>query len=370
VKKKVDREKISMAVGNLTRTDRFVNTLLLVAMLVLGLSGIIMLYGTWQPWIFDLHRMTGFSLVALIPWKGITIYRSLRRGMQKTFDRSLVLFVSLVFAHFMVIIIVLSLMWMLRLGPYRSLFYELIAWHWILGLAILPVLAFHVWRRWPSPQKQDFATRRDALRLIGVAGVGVLAGGLATVLARAQATEERPRRFTGSRGFGLFAGNDFPVTGESTVRLDADRWQLAVTGAVNAPLTFTYQDILARATQTTTETIDCTNGWYSVQDWQGLPLIDLLQEADMVTGVAGVRLVSITGYNHSYPLAEAHQILLATHVTGEILAPRHGFPVRAVVPGRRGWFWVKWLVQVEVLDSYWDVIKGILWSPRQVLRQM
>ena len=358
-----------MATGALTRTDRFVNTLLFLLMLILGLSGIVMLYGTWQPWIFDLHRFVGFSLVALLPWKGVTIYRSLRRGMDKTLDRTLVLIISIVFAHFIVLIILLAIMWMFRIGPYSSLVQTLIAWHWILGLLIFPGLALHVWRRWPDPRKKDFATRRAFLNLGAAAAAGLVIGGLATLLARTQATEESPRRFTGSRGFGHFTGNDFPTTGEQTIRLDPAHWHLSIVGAVDSPLTLSYDDLLARNTLTTTTTIDCTNGWYSVQDWTGILLMDLLEEARPKEKLTGVRLSSITGYNHTYPLEEVRKILLATHVGDEVLAPRHGFPLRAVVPDRRGWFWVKWLGQVHVLDTYRDLTTGILSSPLQTLRQ-
>ena len=358
-----------MATGELTRTDRFVNTLLLVVLLVLGLSGVIMLYGTWQQWIFDLHRITGFSLIALLPWKVITIYRSLDRGMDKTLDRTVILIISIIFAHFILLIIILAIMWTFRIGPYSSLTQTLIAWHWILGLLIFPILALHAWRRWPRPKKSELANRRVFLNLGAVAAAGVMAGGLATLIARRLATEERPRRFTGSRGFGLFTGNDFPVTGEATRRLDPAQWNLAIVGAVDSPLTLTYDDLLAREAMTITATIDCTNGWYSVQEWTGIPLIDLLEEARSKDNITGVRLTSITGYNHTYPLAEARKILLATHVGDEVLAPRHGFPLRAVVPDRRGWFWVKWLDQVHVLDNYRDLTVGILRSPLQTLRQ-
>lgn len=358
-----------MATDTLTQMDRFVNTTLFLLLIILGVSGVWMLYGTWQPWIFDLHRIVGFSFVALLPWKGITIYRSLRRGMDKTLDRTVVLIISIVSAHFIALIVILAIMWTFRLGPYSSLTQTLIAWHWILGLLIIPVLALHVWRRWPNPKRRDFGTRRAFLKLGAVAAAGVVGGGLADLLARAQSTEERPRRFTGSRGFGLFTGNDFPVTGERTITLDADQWRLAVVGAVDSELTLSYDDLLAREAQTITATIDCTNGWYSVQEWTGVPLLDLLQEAGLQDDVKGVRLVSVTGYHHTYPLEEARTILLATHVGDEVLAPRHGFPVRAVVPDRRGWFWVKWLGQVRVQNSYRDLITGILSSPLQVLRQ-
>jgi DMSO/TMAO reductase YedYZ molybdopterin-dependent catalytic subunit len=62
-----------------------------------------------------------------------------------------------------------------------------------------------------------------------------------------------------------------------------------------------------------------------------------------------VQLGAVSGYAKTFTFAEAAEILLATHVGGEVLAHQHGFPLRAVVPSRRGWFWVKWLTDVEVL---------------------
>jgi DMSO/TMAO reductase YedYZ molybdopterin-dependent catalytic subunit len=38
-------------------------------------------------------------------------------------------------------------------------------------------------------------------------------------------------------------------------------------------------------------------------------------------------------------------------VGGEVFDHGHGFPLRAVVPSRRGWQWVKWLVAVEVISA-------------------
>lgn len=359
-----------MAAGKLTQLYRYINTLLLALMIVLGLSGIIMLYGSWRPWVFDLHRVAGFALILLAPWKGAIIYRSLVRGLRKTFDRSLVVIISLLFLLLVALVTGLGILWMWRFGPYTGPFYQtLVAWHWILGLLLTPLLFFHVWRRWPKPKKVDLLSRRSFLQLAGLAGAGLALGGVATRLAEARATQASPRRFTGSRGMGIFSGNDFPIVGEAIQVVDPSLWRLEVSGAVKTSLSLAYEDILAQTPRTLTEILDCTNGWFSIQDWQGVLLSDLLEQAGAQENIAGVRLVSTTGYNHSYPLAEARQILLATHVTGEVLAPQHGFPVRAVVPGRRGWFWVKWLTKVEVLEYPWEVIGGILWSPREVLRQ-
>ena len=43
--------------------------------------------------------------------------------------------------------------------------------------------------------------------------------------------------------------------------------------------------------------------------------------------------------------------LLATHTGEEPLSYEHGFPLRLVAPGRRGFEWVKWITRVEVLTE-------------------
>lgn len=359
-----------MATGTLSKTDRLVNILLLALLLLLGITGILMLYGTWQPWIFDLHRMAGVPLLVLAPWKGAVIYRSFMRGMNRTFDRGVMLLLSTVFAHLILLVVILGFLWMWRLGPYSVFGQTLLSWHWIMGLLLLPFIAFHVLWRWPKPGREDFVSRRDFLKVLGLSAVGVVGGSMAARLAAARATEEMPRRpVTGSRAFGIYSGNDFPVVGEAPPNLDPQGWRLEIRGAVQHPLRMDYRELLAYQDQRLPATLDCTNGWYSIQDWQGIPLIALLKEAGLVEGAAGVKLTSATGYNHSYPMQEAQGILLATHVTGETLSPAHGFPLRAVVPDRRGWFWVKWIIQIEVLKTPGEVIGGILGSPREVLRQ-
>jgi DMSO/TMAO reductase YedYZ molybdopterin-dependent catalytic subunit len=66
-------------------------------------------------------------------------------------------------------------------------------------------------------------------------------------------------------------------------------------------------------------------------------------------GALAVVLKAASGYTAYFTLAEADEILLATHVGGQVFDHGHGFPLRAVVPSRRGWQWVKWLVGIEVV---------------------
>jgi DMSO/TMAO reductase YedYZ molybdopterin-dependent catalytic subunit len=47
-------------------------------------------------------------------------------------------------------------------------------------------------------------------------------------------------------------------------------------------------------------------------------------------------------------------LLLATHVEGEELSAEHGFPLRLVALGYRGYGWVKWVNKLEISrDPEW-----------------
>jgi DMSO/TMAO reductase YedYZ molybdopterin-dependent catalytic subunit len=56
----------------------------------------------------------------------------------------------------------------------------------------------------------------------------------------------------------------------------------------------------------------------------------------------------MTGHQIVLPLADLENAALATHVGGEVLSPGHGYPVRLVVPGHRGYRWVKWVERIDV----------------------
>jgi DMSO/TMAO reductase YedYZ molybdopterin-dependent catalytic subunit len=117
---------------------------------------------------------------------------------------------------------------------------------------------------------------------------------------------------------------------------------------VKKPLRLSYQDLLAAATSEVTATLDCTGGWYTVQTWRGIPLTTLLTEAQLRPEAIGIVLRGVQDYTAPFTLEQASEVLLATQVGMEVLNHSHGFPLRAVVPTRRGWQWVKWLTEIEV----------------------
>ena len=353
---------------------RYTNTAILALILFLTLTGLYGLVFSLKEWAFELHRWAGWALVVLVPWKAVISARSLRRGPSATFDRSIGISASLALTALILVVGGLGLMWMWRTGPVRISIFglsdTLISWHWMIGLLLLPLFVLHSWRNWPRPKQEDFISRRGFLWTAGLATAAAIGWWGAEALAQSRALALR--RWTGSREEGSFSGNSFPVTAmvkDGAERVSIEDWRLEVHGAETEPALFSYNDVLAMPRTVLTATLDCTGaepvacetrtvltatldctvGWYTTQDWSGILLADLVAQIGNASDPKIVKLQAIEGYFHIFAGSELDDLLLATHVGNEPLAHRHGFPLRAVVPSRRGWFWVKWLSSIRVV---------------------
>jgi len=335
---------------------RFISALILLLFCVLGLTG---LYGLVWPFpasLFEIHRIAGWALIVLIPWKGAIALRSLSRGMDRRFSRNVMLLVSILLTLATVTMLILVLLWTWQIGDYYVWIgqsaYSGIGWHWGIALGLAPFFIIHVWQRWPRPRKADFTGRRQALKLMGLGAAALVSWGTAESLAKLAQGSGAPRRFTGSREEGSFAGNAHPVTtapDEGKVKLDPAAWSLRLTGALKRPIELSYTEVLALSTSELTAFLDCTGGWYTIQTWRGIRLADLLSQAQIRLEAKGIVLRGVANYTAPFTLEQAEEILLATRVSGEVLNHSHGFPLRAVIPSRRGWHWVKWITEIEII---------------------
>lgn len=233
----------------------------------------------------------------------------------------------------------------LRYGPFDDMQVHVVA-----ALATIPLTVWHVVARGHAPQRRDLA-RGELVR--GGLVLGAAAGlfGVSEAAYRLAGLPGARRRFTGS----FEQGSDDPERMPSIIwlldprpEIAADAWRLQVTDAAGAR-TLGYSDV-APYDDRVRATIDCTVGWYAEQDWRGVRLARLLTPGAATQSIV-VR--SVTGYSRRFPVSDLPHLLLATGYGDEQLASRHGFPARLVAPGRRGFWWVKWVTGIETSDDPW-----------------
>jgi len=266
------------------------------------------------------HGVAGLGLLVLVPAKARVARRGLRRpgGSRKVISWTVSVLVVAAIAG--------GLLHAIRgFAPVLGLLPMQI--HVGAALAAAVLLAAHV-LPYRHRRRIDLG-RRTALRAAVAAAGGLVLWALAP---------GRERRFTGSHEVSAL-----PVTQwlfDPVLALDPTAWRLRLpAGALDL-------DALAALPQTTVRAvIDCTGGWWAEAEWRGVLL------ADLGLPSTALDVVSATGYRRRLPGPGG--VLLATHVDGQPLPDGHGGPARLVVPGRRGFWWVKWVVAVEPTDEPW-----------------
>jgi hypothetical protein len=219
------------------------------------------------------------------------------------------------------------------------------------AVGVLALLVVHAWGRRQRPRRTDLS-RRALLQAGGVAaGAAVLWVGLEGLL-RLTGAPGASRRATGSLEVGTDDPAAMPVTQWFTDAVPSGSAPAltVVSGGrrVRVPVADLSRGDSMRAV------LDCTGGWYAAQDWSGVRLDRLLAVVDGGLPDGGsVDVISRTGYRRRLPLRDASSVLLAVSAGGQPLSAGHGAPVRLVAPGRRGFWWVKWVERVEVVDAPW-----------------
>jgi DMSO/TMAO reductase YedYZ molybdopterin-dependent catalytic subunit len=323
---------------------------LALATLLALLTGLVSLIsGSPQEWVvFALHAVAGL-------WIGLLLWGKLRRVWPRIIHpgrwdrRTAYGLLTLLFVGGTLG----SGIWWVEGGNWDFADFNLLNWHILLGMILALALLLHMFVRAKRLRKRDLAGRRRLLH------VGALFAGstglwpLQQMGTRALALPGASERFTGSRESMSYAGNAFPTSSwvaDHPRPLDSQTWSLVLGGAIRTSYELSY-DELAATSDMLEATLDCTGGFYSTHHWRGVRVGSLFSAGTLQTDARFLSFISLTGYRWSLPLEEACSALLATHIDDEPLSHEHGFPLRLVAPGRRGFEWVKWIVRIDVLTA-------------------
>jgi DMSO/TMAO reductase YedYZ molybdopterin-dependent catalytic subunit len=280
-------------------------------------------------------------LLVLVPWKSIIVRRALRRRrsdqlMSLVLSATVLLALASGLAHSSGLLISAAGLTALQV-------------HVAAALAALIPLVSHVRKRGIHLRRGDMS-RRTLLRTglliaAGTAGYAALEG-----IAAVASLPGSKRRVTGSYERSSANPDGMPTTSwlfDEVPAADPTTWRLTVTSG-GTHQEWTVEQIRAIGDQASA-ILDCTGGWWSAQVWSGARVSRLLP-----TGASGsVEVRSVTGYRRRLPLTD--DLLLAVEAAGRPLSAGHGAPMRLVVPGRRGYHWVKWVTRIEHTDSPWWV---------------
>ncbi|UHC19252.1 molybdopterin-dependent oxidoreductase [Methylobacterium currus] len=168
---------------------------------------------------------------------------------------------------------------------------------------------------------------------------------------------------------------DIPTT------IDPDTFRLTLTGHVATPLSLSLAALKAMPTTEIVAVNQCSgnsrgffvprvaggqlaNGAMGCARWTGVPLKAVLDRAGVKAGAVEVAFSGLDGpvipetpdFAKSLPLEHARDgtVMLAFAMNGEDLPWLNGYPLRLVVPGHYGTYWVKHLDSITVLDKPFD----------------
>ena len=281
-----------------------------------------------------IHGMIAIGIALLTPWKTPIVQRGLGRHRPSRWN-------SLVLLALIAITLGSGLLHSTgitnRIGPLTIMQVHIGA-----ALIALVLIVFH-YRSHSVPVR---AVDLDRRAFLGLAKLGAAAS--VTWLAWEgvlQLTGSRgaDRRFTGSHERGSMNPSAMPVTSwldDRVQHIDGEAWSIRVDGT-----DVTLEDLESHQSDDVTAILDCTSAWYSEQIWSGVRLDRLI-----ATERRSIDVVSQTGYSRRFPTRDLDCLWLVTRVGSEPLSAGHGFPARIVAPGRRGFWWVKWVVSIESSD--------------------
>ena len=150
-----------------------------------------------------------------------------------------------------------------------------------------------------------------------------------------------------------------------TPEIDVNSWSLNIKGNVDNPLELRYEDIKSMLAVEEYATLACISNkvggdLIGTALWKGVPLKDILEKVNVSENAKYIVFRCSDGYDVGIPLNKGLMdgTILAYEMNRDTLTNKHGYPVRAIVPGLYGMMNPKWITEIELVDhvyeGYWQ----------------
>lgn len=143
-------------------------------------------------------------------------------------------------------------------------------------------------------------------------------------------------------------------------KIDIETQLLKIDGAIDHPYEVTYTELEQMPQNVQESVLQCVGGASGRARWKGVKIRALLERAGVQAGAKDVVFYGADEYESSIPYATAvkSSSMLALQMNDELLQPKHGAPLRVVLPGIYGYKQVKWLTGIKVVQKnhkgYWE----------------
>ena len=161
---------------------------------------------------------------------------------------------------------------------------------------------------------------------------------------------------------GQYLVTDFPVlSADPTPHTPLDQWDFSISGDVEQPKRWSWEEFRALPRETITRDIHCVTRWSKLDTvWEGVSVDTLLAQVEH--DASYVVAFSDGGYTTNLPLEDVTggKAWIADTFDGEPLEPEHGGPARLLVPHLYFWKSAKWVRGLRLLDDdepgFWETL--------------
>ena len=140
-----------------------------------------------------------------------------------------------------------------------------------------------------------------------------------------------------------------------------ESWNFEVTGLVKKPFVLSWSEFQALPHMEKKTNFHCVTGWSKMDSkWGGVLFKTIYDLAEPMKDAKFATVMCDAEYTTSLPLADLLEtdVLFATDLEGKPLEPRHGGPLRLVVPDKYAYKSAKWIRKVKFTKQqelgYWE----------------